>query len=104
MQEESKVEQIDESEFDVPDDDVDLEALNEIQKRMIKDKTVLSKKAPELNDQNMRDAYIKQQVSNKQLVERKAEQKRVIQKHVQNIKKDVRQELVFKFVKQQYLS
>ena len=73
MQEESKVEEIDESEFDVPDDDVDLEALNEIQKRMIKDKTVLSKKAPELNDQNMRDAYIKQQVSNKQLIERKAE-------------------------------
>ena len=104
MQEESKIEEFDESEFDVPDDDVDLEALNEIQKRMIKDKTVLSKKAPELNDLNMRDAYIKQQVSNKQLVERKAEQKRVIQKHVQNIKKDVRQELVFKFVKQQYLS
>ena len=30
MQEESKAGEYDESEFDVPDDDVDLEALNEI--------------------------------------------------------------------------
>ena len=41
---------LDENEFDVPDDDVELEALNDIQKRIIKDKTVLPKKSTELND------------------------------------------------------
>ena len=47
----------------------------------------------------MRNQYIKQYVSNKQLMDRKIDQKRIIQQHKQNIKKDVRQELVFKFVK-----
>ena len=40
---------------------------------MIKDRTVLSKKAPELNDQKMRYAYIRQHISNKDLMDRKAE-------------------------------
>jgi len=93
----------DENEFDIPDDDVELNALNDMQKRIIKNKTVLSKKSTELNDQNMRNQYIKQYVSNKQLIDRKNDQKKIIEKYKQNIKKDVKQELVFKFVKQQYL-
>jgi len=51
----------------------------------------------------MRNQYIKQYVSNKQLIDRKNDQKKIIEKYKQNIKKDVKQELVFKFVKQQYL-
>ena len=72
--------QVEESEFDVPDD-IDLDVLTEMQKRIIKEKKVLSKRAPELNDQRMRNAYIRQQVSVKQLVERKIEQKNVIKKY-----------------------
>ena len=49
---------IEEADFDVPDD-IDMEVLTEMQKRIITEKKVLSKKAPELNDQNMRNAYIK---------------------------------------------
>ena len=82
--------ELNEEEFDVPDDDIDLGMLDEVQKRMIKDRTVLSKKAPELNDQKMRYAYIRQHISNKDLIDRKAEQTRVLKQHEQNIKKDVR--------------
>ena len=40
----------DENEFDIPDDDCELDALNDMQKRIIENKTVLSKKSTELND------------------------------------------------------
>ena len=63
--------------------------LDEVQKRMIKDKTVLSKKAPELNDQKMRYHYIRQHISNKDLMDRKAEQSRILKQQEQNMKADV---------------
>ena len=60
LEESQLIKEEEDCEFEVSDDDFELDALNDVQKRMIKEKTVLSKKAPELNDKNMREAYIRQ--------------------------------------------
>ena len=57
-----------------------------------------------LNDHRFRQHYMKTQVSNRQLAERKVEKKKLLAKHAEEIKTDTKKNLVFKFVKQAYVS
>ena len=59
-------------ECDLPDDEAEVKTkLSAAQRHMIANKTPLEANSNYLNDDRFRDAYLKQKVSGKQLVERK---------------------------------
>ena len=64
----------------------------------------MKKTAPELNDPNFRNAYIKNQVSNQELIDRKKKKQEIVKKHAEQVKDNAKKNLVFKFVRQNFIA
>ena len=96
----------DDDDLDIPDDDdLDLNIqMPDNQAKIIASNKVLKMNAPELNDPKFRQAYMKNQVSNQQLIERRKKKQEIVKKHAEEVKDDTKKNLVFKFVRQNFIA
>ena len=74
--------------------------MSDAQLRVIKKKTPMSEvNAREINNPAFRRAYLREQITTKQLLELKARKQQVLKRHGNLIRDDPKKNLIFKFVK-----
>ena len=79
--------------------------MSEAQLRVIKKKTPMSEvDAREINNPAFRKAYLREQITTRQLLELKARKQQILKRHANSIRDDPKKSLIFKFVKSQYIS
>ena len=79
--------------------------MSEAQLRVIKKKTPMSEvTAREINNPAFRQAYLREQITTRQLLELKARKQQILKRHANSIRDDPKKTLIFKFVKSQYIS
>ena len=70
----------------------------------MENKTLLPVDSEELNNKEFRNAYLRRQITPYRLLNHKKSKDEILAEHAEEIKKDPRKTLIFKFVKQKYIS
>ena len=90
-------------EFEVPDDEQETN-FTAAQQQIIQNKTLLSVNDKALNNAEFRQSYLKAKIPTRQLIKRRVEKRQLLKEHAETVKTDTKKNLVFKFVKQSYIS
>ena len=103
-EDEHLIDEYDAMDLDIDDDDEPETALSVAQGEFLEKKTLLQVDSKDLNEEKFRQAYLKKQVAARSLAERKAERQQHLAQYAEDVKNDPKKNIIFKFVKQNYIS
>ena len=96
-----------EVDFDVLDEEDDSDIITNFsaaKRQIMENKTLLPVDSEELNNRDFRNAYLRRQITPNRLLNHKKNKDQILAEHADEIKMDPKKTLIFKFVKQKYIS